>query len=114
MLDRSEPIATRLESYRQAHGLTQRQMADRLGVSWRTYRGWINRPTGGPAVPLLERLLDEWERRVHRGRVHTSASALVPVPPGRECMDCGEPRWGEFSRCLKCALQYGVKLGGTG
>lgn len=82
-------IAPRLESYRTAHGLTQRQMADRLGVSWRTYRGWINRPTGGPAVPLLERLLDEWE----------------PV-----CVDCGVNRAHKpMARCKPCAEQYGEK-----
>lgn len=95
-------IAARLESYRTAHGLTQRQMADRLGVSWRTYRGWINRPTGGPAVPLLERLLDEWEGRYEERNA-------------RLCIDCGvNSACADISRCLECAIQYGVKLGGTG
>lgn len=92
-------ISTRLESYRTERGLTQRQMANRLGVSWRTYRGWINRPTGGPAVPLLERLLDEWEGRVQSlvaadgGKLGgTGEGRFVRGHPaqetdGRECTD---------------------------
>lgn len=103
----SEPIATRLESYRTAHGLTQRQMADRLGVSWRTYRGWVNGRTPGVALGLLERLLDEWEGRIVR-------RPAAQDTDGRECADCGAPAYPGISRCLECARQYGVKLGGTG
>ena len=103
-------LGARLKSLREAHGLSQRELAKRAGVS-NAIISMIEQNRSSPSVGLLKKLLDGFQISLAeffaadlkpRPQIFFNAEELVELAGGAGLLPPGRPRHDAARRCRSC------------
>jgi len=103
-------LATRIRAYRNRHGMTQRELADQLGVTQQSVARWEQgSPPSRHMARTLEVLVDEPDSAGRSGDIAEIIGIRPPAPTLVRTRGLDEARKAYVQGCLKL-LERGERL----
>ena len=103
-------LATRIRAYRHRHGMTQRELADQLGVTQQSVARWEQgSPPSRHMARTLEVLVDEPDTAGHSDDIAEIIGIRPPAPTLVQPRGLNEARKAYVQGCLKL-LERGERL----
>jgi transcriptional regulator with XRE-family HTH domain len=102
-------LAERIRAYRLSMGMTQRELADQLGVTQQTVARWEQ---GSPPRRYMHRVIESLLGETHEGDQPAGLADIIgirPPPPGVQSRGIEEARKTYVQGCLKL-LERGERL----